>query len=72
MDLLVASSGTGQQYLLPPWRAPRLWDYNVAVEVDAQFFYSGVPWDMVGPTACIHVCPNAYVSFPCTDAAMQL
>ncbi|KAK9916545.1 hypothetical protein WJX75_003915 [Coccomyxa subellipsoidea] len=41
------SNGTGHQYILPPWRAPRVWDYNVAAEIDAQFFYSGVPWDMV-------------------------
>lgn len=40
-------SGTGHQYILPPWRAPRVWDYNVAAEIDAHFFYSGVPWDMV-------------------------
>ncbi|CAL8467166.1 g6702 [Coccomyxa elongata] len=41
------SNGTGHQYNFPPWHGPRVWDYNVAAEIDSQFFYSGVPWDMV-------------------------
>lgn len=33
-----------------------MWDYNVAAEIDSQFFYSGVPWDMVRVGAIIQAC----------------
>ena len=29
---------------------PKIWTYRQAMEIDSQFFYSGLPWDMVRPT----------------------
>ena len=34
-------------YSLQGWEGPGVWNYTQAVEADSQFFYSGVPWDMV-------------------------
>uniref|UniRef100_A0A7S0RA27 Nucleoside phosphorylase domain-containing protein n=1 Tax=Chlamydomonas leiostraca TaxID=1034604 RepID=A0A7S0RA27_9CHLO len=31
---------------MEPDAAPRLWDYSQCMEVDGQFFYSGVPWEL--------------------------
>jgi hypothetical protein len=33
--------------VLPAWTGPRLLDYTQSAEIDAQFFFSGTPWDMV-------------------------
>jgi hypothetical protein len=41
-------AGTGTSYPpLPPWTGPNLLNYTQAAELDAQFFFSGTPWDMV-------------------------
>jgi hypothetical protein len=39
---------TGVEYPTPqPKTPPRLWTYGECAEIDSQFFYSGVSWDMV-------------------------
>ena len=43
----VRLQGQGATYSLPSWEGPGIWNYTQAVEADSQFFYSGVPWDMV-------------------------
>ncbi len=41
-------AGTGVTYPpLPVWTGPKVLDYTQAAEIDAQFFFSGTPWDMV-------------------------
>ena len=32
----------------PVYTAPRILDYTQSAELDAQFFFSGTPWEMVG------------------------
>jgi hypothetical protein len=40
------SNSTPRTYNLNPEKPPKVYDYKTCVEVDSQFFYSGVPWDM--------------------------
>jgi hypothetical protein len=40
------SPSTHRTYNLNPKKPPKVYDYKTCVEVDSQFFYSGVPWDM--------------------------
>lgn len=40
------SNSTHRTYNLNPEKPPKVYDYKTCVEVDSQFFYSGVPWDM--------------------------
>ena len=47
-------TGTGNTYDLPAWEGPGIWNYTETVEADSQFFYSGVPWDMV--SSCCMTC----------------
>ena len=49
-----APAGTGNVYSVSNWQGPGIWNYTQAVEADSQFFYSGVPWDMVGPIGSFH------------------
>jgi len=39
-------NSTNTTYDLNPKNPPKVYDYKQCVEVDSQFFYSGVPWDM--------------------------
>lgn len=39
-------NSTNLTYNLNPEKPPKVYDYKQCVEVDSQFFYSGVPWDM--------------------------
>jgi len=39
-------NSTNTTYNLDPKSPPTVYDYKQCVEVDSQFFYSGVPWDM--------------------------
>lgn len=42
-------AGTGNVYPpFPVYTAPRILDYTQSAELDAQFFFSGTPWEMVG------------------------
>lgn len=41
------SKGTGTKYTFPDSALVQIYDYNQCTEVDGQFFYSGVPWDML-------------------------
>ncbi|KAK9901676.1 hypothetical protein WJX75_007959 [Coccomyxa subellipsoidea] len=44
----LTAAGMGVNYpVLPAWTGPRLLDYTQSAEIDAQFFFSGTPWDMV-------------------------
>ena len=45
MDCLTGLGLTYSQ--LPVWTGPAVLDYTQAVELDAQFFFGGTPWDMV-------------------------
>lgn len=39
-------NSTNLMYNLNPEKPPKVYGYKECVEVDSQFFYSGVPWDM--------------------------
>ena len=42
-------AGTGVAYPpFPAYTGPAILDYTQAAELDAQFFFSGTPWEMVG------------------------
>jgi hypothetical protein len=42
-------AGTGNVYPpFPAYTGPRILDYTQSAELDAQFFFSGTPWEMVG------------------------